>query len=421
LKKYVLIYFAAATLIFIGFLALANTRNFHLPQQGEVDTVAINEIVHSIALNWGNLETLETEGFTYRFFILDSNGEHVFSTAEGLPSNEVSAIRIGFLPITVTADERILGTVLFETAARNISQRVSSELIIAFLLLCVLNAGFIAVLYMTIVRPFNRIQRFAHKISLGILEESLPISKNNLFGLFTQSFDIMRESLRDARHKQHKAERAHKELIASLSHDIKTPVTSIRLITELLQVSAKDNPTVTEKLKTIEAKASQIDRLMNDMLHSTLEELGELSVTPVSTDSGVFLELFKNADHLSKIKTCPIPSCLVEIDIVRMEQVIGNIITNSYKYAGTDIDISFSIHDGLQIDISDYGSGVESEEIELITTKFYRGSRAKTLQKEGEGLGLYVSKQLMSKMSGGMEVFNCDDGFTVRLWVMLSQ
>jgi len=421
LKKYVLIYFAAATLIFIGFLALATTRSVHTPQQGEVDTVAINEIVRTIAHTWENLEALETQGFIYRFFIVNNNGERVFSTAEDLPSNEASAIRIGFLPITIAADERIIGTALFETTPSTMGPRVSNELILAFLLLWVLNAGFIVVLYMTIVRPFSRIQRFAHKISLGILDESLPISKNNIFGLFTQSFDIMRESLRDARHKQHKAERAHKELIASLSHDIKTPVTSIRLITELLQVSAKDHPTITEKLKTIDAKASQIDRLMNDMLHSALEELGELSVTPVSTDSGVFLDLFKNADHLSKIKTCPIPSCLVEIDMVRIEQVIGNIITNSYKYAGTDIDVSFSIHDGLQIDISDYGKGVESEEIELITTKFYRGSRAKTLQKEGEGLGLYVSKQLMSKMGGGMEVFNRDDGFTVRLWVKLSQ
>jgi len=418
LKKYVFAYIAVAVCALVGFLIFASSN----PHSNiEVDTVAVNEMVHRITQNWGNLELLDAENFPYNFFILDSNGEHIHSTAQDLPNSAISAIRIGFLPMSITANDRILGTVLFETTAAGADRvGINNQVMFAFILLCVLNATFMIILYAAMVKPFRRIQRFAHNISLGILDESLPISKNNLFGLFTQSFDIMRESLQDARQKQHKAERQHKELIASLSHDIKTPVTSIRLIAELLQVSAGQD--ATEKLKTIETKANQIDRLMNDMLHSALEELGELNVAPVSTDSGILLSILKNADHLSKIRLGHIPSCLVELDIVRMEQVIGNIITNSYKYAGTDIDVSFTMHDeGLQIDISDYGKGIEPEEVELITTKFYRGSGAKAMQKEGEGLGLYVSKQLMEKMGGGIEVFNNDGGFTIRLWVKLSE
>lgn len=424
MKKYVLIYITVVAIVLIGFV-LFTSAGVHTPTY--VDTVAVNEMLQRVTQNWPYIDMLETEGFPYRFFILDNEGQRIYSTAQGLPTSAISAIRIGFLPMSVTVNEQVVGTVLFETWTHSI-QRINTAIVYALLLLCLINAVFMAVLYMAIVRPFRRIQRFAHKISLGILDESLTISKDNIFGLFTQSFDIMRESLQDARKKQYKAERANKELIASLSHDIKTPVTSIRLITELLQVSLassmRNSPdaSIPDKLKTIEAKTSQIDRLINDMLHSTLEELGELTVTPASTDSGVLLRLFENADHLSKIRTSPMPPCLLEMDAVRMEQVVGNIITNSYKYAGTNIDISFCLHDeGLQVDISDYGTGVESEEIELITTKFYRGTHAKALRKEGEGLGLYVSKQLMDKMGGGIEAFNRDDGFTVRLWVRLSQ
>ena len=106
---------------------------------------------------------------------------------------------------------------------------------------------------------------------------------------------------------------------------------------------------------------------------------------------------------------------------MRMEQVIGNIITNSYKYANTDIDVDFKIcEDVLQIQINDYGSGVNSDEIELICTKFYRGENAKVSQKDGEGLGLYIAKLLMEKMGGGLEAFNREDGFGIRLWVQLS-
>ena len=215
-------------------------------------------------------------------------------------------------------------------------------------------------------------------------------------------------------------ERSQKELVASLSHDIKTPVTSIKMISELLQVGST-NPVLSEKLKTIEAKAHQIDRLVNDMLSSTLEELRELRVIVTNAESGVLPGMFKNTDHMLKVRLGPIPSCLVEIDAVRMEQVIGNIVTNSYKYAGTDIDVTFGIYrEGLQIDINDYGKGVEPDEVELIKVKFYRGQNAKVSQKEGEGLGLFIANQLMIKMGGGLEAFNRSNGFTIRLWVRLS-
>jgi len=421
LKKYVLIYIAMAVAVLICFLVFADTIQH---SNAEVDTIAVNEMIQQITQNWGNFEGLDTGNFPYRFFIVDGSGERVYATAENLPTSAISAIRIGFLPMSISVDGQMLGTVLFETShayVHHVGSSVNNQVVVAFVLLLLLNVVFVLVLYITVIGPFKRIQQFAHKISLGILDEALPIYRDNIFGLFTQSFDIMRESLQDARKKQHNAERERKELIASLSHDIKTPVTSIRLITELLQVSTQDTA-IAEKLKTIEVKANQIDRLMNDMLHSALEELGELNVSPVSTDSSVLAGIFKNADHLSRVKLGHVPSCLVEIDTVRMEQVIGNIVTNSYKYAGTDIDVSFNAHgEGLQVDISDHGSGVEPEEIELITTKFYRGTSAKALQKEGEGLGLYVSKQLMEKMGGGIEAFNSDGGFTVRLWVKLSQ
>jgi signal transduction histidine kinase len=231
----------------------------------------------------------------------------------------------------------------------------------------------------------------------------------------------MRASLLEARREQHRAEQSKKELIASLSHDVKTPVTSIRLVAELLQAKTSD-PASLEKLRSIEQKADQIDRLMNDLLHSTLEELGELKVEADSAASSDLAALFHDMDTLSMVRVGDIPPCLIELDAARMRQVIGNILANSYKYAATHIDVSCGILDGyLQVEVHDYGPGVEPEELELITTKFYRGEFAKASQKEGEGLGLYIAKLLMEKMGGGLEAFNRDSGFTIRLIVRLSR
>ena len=414
-----MLYAILTTTILLGFFLSIGLGNAFAPRV--VDTTEINRIMQQALLNWEDIMLLEQEDFVYPFFIIDSDGQVVYASANDLPSSKQTAISRGFLPMNIFINEQNIGIVLIETFQPDEGVYVRfSVAVTTFVLLFFLNASFLVLVYKVVVKPFRRIQQFAHKISIGILDDSLPISKNNLFGLFTQSFDIMRASLLEARQKQHAAERASKELIASLSHDIKTPVTSIKLISELLQAKT-DDPAVSEKLEIIETKAGQINRLMNDLLHSTMEELGELQVTLSSEDSSILQHLFKKSDYLFRVKLNPIPSCLIEIDTVRMEQVIDNIIINSYKYAETKIDVDFSIQgEGLQIDIRDYGNGVELEEIELITTKFYRGTNAKALQKEGEGLGLYVSKDLIEKMGGGLEALNHSNGFTIRIWIKLS-
>lgn len=423
MKRYMLLYILAASFLLAGFLLSATLRG--APVRNEVDTVAVNEIVKQAAANWDNLPQLAQRAFAYRFFVVDAGGALQYSSSGGMPDNAMTALRYGFLPMGVASGGTILGTALIETTPANdvalAYKNLSTSALLFFSLMCALNVIFLTVFYRLAVRPFRRARRFAHKISTGVFDEPLPLEKNDLFGLFTQSFDIMRASLLESRHNQFEAERSRKELIASLSHDIKTPVTSIKLVSELIQASSKD-AALNEKLLAIDMKANQIDRLINDMLYSSLEELGEMQVSVSSVDSAVLHGLIINADHLSKVRSGGVPPCLVEIDAARMEQVLGNVIANSYKYAGTAIDINFVIDgESLRADIGDYGGGVDSGELELIASKFYRGNNAKAYQKEGEGLGLYIAKLLMEKMGGGLEAFNRADGFTIRLWMRLSR
>jgi signal transduction histidine kinase len=107
-----------------------------------------------------------------------------------------------------------------------------------------------------------------------------------------------------------------------------------------------------------------------------------------------------------------IPQCLVYMDKLRMKQVIDNVVNNSYKYAGTDIHVSFKIEENICITIRDSGAGVPDEELALVTEKYYRGSNAKG--KSGSGIGLYLCKTFMKQMGGDMEYYN-NDGFVVEL------
>ncbi len=116
-----------------------------------------------------------------------------------------------------------------------------------------------------------------------------------------------------------------------------------------------------------------------------------------------------------------LPAVIINIDRKRMAQVIGNIISNSYKYADTAINVDFTLsEDYLEMCIRDYGKGVPSDEIELITNKFYRGKGWAESGTDGNGLGLYIAKMLMKKMNGGLTAESSGDGLAITLVIPLS-
>ena len=274
------------------------------------------------------------------------------------------------------------------------------------------------------------------EIAKGNLDIELPIHKRNLFGTFTESFDMMREALRASREREIESEKARKELVAALSHDIKTPVATIKAACEVLDMqlmkkAEEGNPDVSnmlDKVQIISSKADLIDGLISNIFHATLEELEKIEVSVKEENSALIEEYLGRTENSGNvILENHIPRCLVYLDRIRMEQVIDNIIGNSRKYADTDIRVNFSeitVEGGksenkeagnyIKIKISDNGPGVPEEELPLITEKYYRGSDVR--DKTGYGLGMYLVKLYMDKQKGGIEYYN-DNGFVVELLV----
>ena len=267
-------------------------------------------------------------------------------------------------------------------------------------------------------QPFRKLQAFAKQVATGNLDIPLSMDKDNLFGAFTESFDLMREELRIAKENEHLANQSKKELVASLSHDIKTPVASIQSAMDLMFLKAEDERD-RRRINAVNVKLEQINTLITDMFHATLEELQVLKVTPVEIASNEVTELIQYADYENRVAPFKIPSCLVLADPMRLQQTFDNIISNSYKYADTDIYLdSFLEEDFLVITIKDFGAGVGEEEIPLLFNKFYRAMH--TEQAAGYGLGLYLSKYFMDHMAGDISCENQSDGFVVKLKLKLA-
>ena len=261
-------------------------------------------------------------------------------------------------------------------------------------------------------------QKFAGRIAQGDLDDPLMMEQDNLFGSFTESFDIMREELRESRRREEALRQREKELAASLSHDIKTPVTGIRLICELLAVRT-DDTYLRGKIADIDRKAEQIHVLADDLLTSALDELGEMHLHCQDTPSSVLETLLKEHDTRGLVRTEAVPECLISADVSRLSQVIGNLISNSYKYADTPIDVRYAFCSGfLSMEIADHGSGIPEEELSLITTKYYRG-KDNAAGKDGSGLGLYIASELMQRMGGALRCEN-RSGLAVTLLIPLS-
>ena len=346
--------------------------------------------------------------------------------------------------------------------------------------LLVIGIIFILVIHHFMIKPVKEMENFASEIAKGNLDVPLPIHRNNMFGSFTESFDIMREELKVSKEREFEAEKAKREMVAELSHDLKTPVATIRATCEVLdlkykkeiekievflkeqgntrnglQGTAKEVPIsgsqpgdvtkpddVTkdkdfedrlanlkgnlEKIGYIYKKADTINELVGSVFRATLDDMQEIKIEPKENDSLIIESYFASIKEYGNIiLDNHIPECLLIFDKLRMEQVIDNIVGNSYKYAGTDIHVSFaetemlstakgSKNTFIKITIRDSGPGVPEEDLPLLTEKFHRGGNAG--DKQGYGLGMYLANHYMEKQGGGMEYYN-DHGFVVEILV----
>jgi len=228
----------------------------------------------------------------------------------------------------------------------------------------------------------------------------------------------MRSELKKARLAEAQAQQSKKELVAKLSHDIKTPVASIKAVSEVglaVTNNEKDKANYTQ----IIGKADQINTLVTNLFTATLEELQQLTVTPTNTESSKVKTMLENADYLHKATIPDLPECLVYADSLRLQQVFDNIFANSYKYAKTDIVVTAQKADNyIVIGIEDYGGGVNAEELPVLKEKFKRGSNAKNT--EGAGLGLYISDYFMKEMQGELNIENGEHGLKVTVTLTLS-
>lgn len=380
----------------------------------DIDTVEIAVVTSAVTDAWGT--SIIPPVSKYQYSVIDMNGNvHIGEPTEnGYKQQLQDAYAERSVVSDVIVDGQLVGKVIFKTPEayylNQIKNMINAPLIVLLVCLVLIVSGYLLYIYSRVYKPFKRMTEFAHTIASGELEIPLIMDRNNIFGAYTESFDIMREQLKEARHNEQLANIAKKELVASLSHDLHAPLAVIKATAECMELSDSN-----KHVQVLLSKACEMETLISDMLSSTLDELCELKVLCREIDSSALYKIINYADYSERIQPYIIPQCRVICDEVRLNQALCNIISNAYKYGGDKIFVSLKLSDDeLTIRVKDNGKGITEEEVGLCTNKYFRGANASG--ENGAGLGLFITKKLCEMMGGGFNVY-VDNGFVAEVVV----
>ena len=211
-----------------------------------------------------------------------------------------------------------------------------------------------------------------------------------------------------------KLDTMRKEFVADVSHELKTPITSIMGYTDTLLEGDYDEETQREFLQVVSSEARRMAKLVTDLLELSRIDNNRKNVRKVSFDLGALakecqkklaIEIKKKKHHVECLVTADVPPVYADKDDI--QRVILNILTNSIKYTpdGGNIKIYVGfVYNDAYIKIIDNGIGIPEEDLNRIFERFYRVDKSRAREMGGSGLGLSIAKEILDKNGGSIDI-----------------
>ena len=211
------------------------------------------------------------------------------------------------------------------------------------------------------------------------------------------------------------------DFISTATHELKTPITSMRLFAEIVekQTKEKGDKITLESVKELNVQLDRLTALMNYLLDVAKIQQGKLDLHKKSFDVNLFIEgvvtVIQNISTERKIEFIKSKNKEVYADFERLGQVLTNFISNAIKYSPDDKEIivsSSADKNNIIISVQDFGSGIPENEQDLIFQRFYRANTAVGSNVSGIGLGLYVAMQIVKAHHGKIWLESSKKGST---------
>ena len=295
-----------------------------------------------------------------------------------------------------------------------ISKRFMGYLVLAMAVILILTSALItAWVNQDIYKPIKELSIAMRKIAEGDFDYRLPDKQEGEIGHLHDNYEQMRLQLKENAEEKMQNEKKSKELVSNISHDLKTPITSIKGYVEGIMDGVADTPEKMDKyIKTIYNKANDMDRLINELTtYSGIDSnkipyhFHVLNIADYFKDcvEEVGLDLEQKDIQLNYTNLAPADTCIVA-DPEQLKKVINNIISNSVKYMGHDkgiIDIRILDEgESVRIEIEDNGKGIAAKDIGNIFERFYRTDSSRNSLQGGSGIGLSIVKKIIEDHGG---------------------
>lgn len=295
-----------------------------------------------------------------------------------------------------------------------ISKNALTKMIYAFILvLCLTSILLTHWIQRGIFTPINQLNTAMQNIAEGNLEYMLPTEEKGEIGELYRNYEDMRLRLKESTDEKFEHEQKNKELVSNISHDLKTPITSIKGYVEGIMDGVADTPEKMNKyIKTIYDKANDMDRLINELTtYSGIDNnripytFRRINVADYFGDciEEVGLDLESKNIQLN-YEALIEPSTQIIADPEQLKRVINNIISNSVKYINKDkgvIDIRILDElDAIRVEIEDNGMGIAAKDLPNIFERFYRTDASRNSSKGGSGIGLSIVKKIIEDHGG---------------------
>ncbi len=264
----------------------------------------------------------------------------------------------------------------------------------------------------SIIKPISMLKEGAERIKSGDLNFEIKATSNDEIGQLNTTFEEMRIKLKESINLQLQYEENRKELLSNISHDLKTPITSIIGYVEGIKDGVANTREKMEKyLTTINLKARDMDSLIDELFLFSKLDLKKEPFTFENIELVEYLQDYVEKLHLElhqkgiqinyHFMKKPI---YVTADREKLKRVLVNLINNCVKYMNKDEkNISVSLHEGpfdVVVEVNDNGYGIEPAALPYIFNRFYRAEKSRNSRTGGSGLGLAISKHIIEEHGG---------------------
>lgn len=288
------------------------------------------------------------------------------------------------------------------------------QVIVAFVIILALTAALLLVwLKRSFFNPASELRDAMERIVQGNFEEPISIKDKGEIGKIYRDFETMRLTLKATAEQRDESERVARELVSNISHDLKTPITSIKGYVEGIMDGVADSPEKMDRyIHTIYNKANDMDRLIDELaMYSRIGtdqvpyQFRDINVTDYFSDCAEEIGLDLEARGIEFVYVNNVDkSTEIFADPEQLKRVINNVISNSIKYCnekGAKISIILEDKDSeILVRLEDNGMGIAEEDLPRLFERFYRTDKSRNSQKGGSGIGLSIAKKIIDDHEG---------------------